>query len=137
MRYSAAPHSRVSALTPTSVVRKYVVGFIYWLYMFYDAAEVFSLVLVLLHRRSLKSRFHTLEFVFIKLERIAADPPPWRVDSDVEQLRRCISVLFAFARDQQTHAADLERFAQRVREWLVKLVAVLLRVASCDDHRFC
>ncbi|XP_033099652.1 ectopic P granules protein 5 homolog isoform X3 [Anneissia japonica] len=50
----------------------------------------------------------------------------------IERLRQCISVLFAF----QRRPTQDQVFIDVTREWLKRLIAILLRLASIPDHLF-
>ncbi|XP_041457856.1 ectopic P granules protein 5 homolog isoform X2 [Lytechinus variegatus] len=51
---------------------------------------------------------------------------------DLTKLRQCISVLFAF---QRRPISDSE-FVENSRLWLHRMVCILLRIATLDDHMF-
>nr|XP_054750754.1 ectopic P granules protein 5 homolog [Lytechinus pictus] len=51
---------------------------------------------------------------------------------DLTKLRQCISVLFAF---QRRPISDSE-FVENSRFWLHRMVCILLRIATLDDHLF-
>lgn len=59
------------------------------------------------------------------------EPPP-HVVSCISELRVCIAILFTFQRRLVKDA----QFVSDTRDWLSRLVAVLLRVASWRDHLF-
>ena len=50
----------------------------------------------------------------------------------VMELRACIAILFSF---QRRPLYD-ERFVRDTRDWLCRLVAILLRVGNWQDHMF-
>lgn len=50
----------------------------------------------------------------------------------LSELRLCISVLFSFQRCLIRDA----QFVKETRDWLSRLVAILLRVANYQDHLF-
>jgi hypothetical protein len=59
------------------------------------------------------------------------EPPP-HIASCISELRMCIAILFTFQRRLVKDA----QFVSDTRDWLSRLVAVLLRVASWRDHLF-
>lgn len=59
------------------------------------------------------------------------EPPP-HVASCISELRVCVAILFTFQRRLVKDA----QFVSDTRDWLSRLVAVLLRVASWRDHLF-
>ncbi|XP_069674865.1 ectopic P granules protein 5 homolog isoform X3 [Periplaneta americana] len=59
------------------------------------------------------------------------EPPP-HIAACIAELRMCIAILFTFQRRLVKDA----QFVADTRDWLSRLVAVLLRVASWRDHLF-
>nr|CAD7569208.1 unnamed protein product [Timema californicum] len=58
--------------------------------------------------------------------------PPLHMVQHLRELRMCITVLFSF----QRRAVKDTQFVEDTRDWLSRLVAVLLRVATWKDHMF-
>ena len=66
----------------------------------------------------------------------------------IAKARNCISILFSFiasggappassaSSDPFRQSAELKIFDANLKDWTKQIVAVLLRVASVDDHRF-
>lgn len=50
----------------------------------------------------------------------------------LSELRLCISVLFSF----QRYLIRDQQFIKETRDWLNRLVAILLRIANYQDHLF-
>ncbi|KAK7871957.1 hypothetical protein R5R35_004755 [Gryllus longicercus] len=63
---------------------------------------------------------------------LIAGDPPLHVLPHMTELRVCVSILFTF---QRRVVKDLQ-FVNDTRDWLSRLVAILLRVASWKDHLF-
>lgn len=59
------------------------------------------------------------------------EPPP-HIAGCISELRMCIAILFTF----QRRLVKDDEFVWDTRDWLSRLVAVLLRVASWRDHLF-
>ncbi|XP_066999967.2 ectopic P granules protein 5 homolog [Anabrus simplex] len=58
--------------------------------------------------------------------------PPLHVIPHINELKTCIALLFTF----QRRLVKDSQFVSDTRDWLARLVAVLLRVASWKDHLF-
>nr|CAD7586275.1 unnamed protein product [Timema genevievae] len=58
--------------------------------------------------------------------------PPLHMVQHLHELRMCITVLFSF----QRRAVKDAQFVEDTQNWLSRLVAVLLRVATWKDHMF-
>lgn len=74
------------------------------------------------------TQIHQKSPVSLTLE---AQPPP-HVKPYFSELRLCISVLFSFQRCLIRDA----QFVKETRDWLGRLVAILLRIANYQDHLF-
>lgn len=54
------------------------------------------------------------------------------LNEQIDDLRRCISVFFAFIR---RHSED-EKFTQDIKWWLNQLISLLLKVSNYEDNFF-